>query len=111
VPIHAGTLLLAFPHLILPPVEVTSKPAEPSSSPEAPQFYRIPLSMDIALHLVPAVSLLLDFFILERKYSAQQLKTQASLLAIAAGVSYATWAEYCASKNGACEYSSLLKVF
>lgn len=101
------TLLLAFPHLILPPVEVTSQPVEPSSSHEAPQFYRIPLSMDLALHFVPALSLTLDFFVLERKYSADQLKTQAPILAILAAVSYSLWAEYCASKNGSFPYPFL----
>ncbi|CAE6416370.1 unnamed protein product [Rhizoctonia solani] len=95
------TLMLAFPHLILPPIETPSEPVEPSSAPEAPQFYQIPLKMDLALHLVPSISLVLDFFILERKYAARQLKTQAPFLATLAAVSYATWAEYCASKNGA----------
>ncbi|CAE7224271.1 unnamed protein product [Rhizoctonia solani] len=95
------TLLLAFPHLILPPIETSSEPAEPSSAPEVPQFYRIPLTMDLALHLAPSASLVLDFFVLERKYTPRQLKNQAPVLAVLAAVSYATWAEYCASKNGA----------
>ncbi|KAF8710992.1 NOL1 NOP2 sun family, partial [Rhizoctonia solani] len=101
------TLMLALPHLILPPIETSSEPVEPSSAPEAPQFYRIPLKMDLALHLVPSISLVLDFFILERKYAARQLKTQAPFLATLAAVSYATWAEYCASKNGAFPYPFL----
>ncbi|KAJ1309835.1 hypothetical protein OPQ81_006600 [Rhizoctonia solani] len=101
------TLMLAFPHLILPPIVAPSEPAEPSSAPEAPQFYRIPLKMDLALHLVPSLSLTLDFFLLERKYTARQLKTQAPLLAVLAAISYATWAEYCASKNGAFPYPFL----
>ncbi|CAE6437121.1 hypothetical protein ACGC1H_004444 [Rhizoctonia solani] len=101
------TLMLGFPHLILPPVETSSEPAEPSSAPEVPQFYRIPLKMDLALHLAPSVSLIFDFFVLERKYTTRQLRTQAPLLATLAGISYATWAEYCASKNGAFPYPFL----
>lgn len=95
--------MLAFPHLILPPVSVTTDPVEPSSAPETPQFYRIPLNMDLALHLAPAASLVLDFFLLERRYTKRQLKSQAPTLAILAAVSYASWAEYCASKNGSCK--------
>jgi hypothetical protein len=98
--------MLAFPHLILPPIETSSEPIEPSSAPEAPQFYRIPLKMDLALHLAPSASLVLDFFVLERKYTARQLRAQAPLLATVAAISYAAWAEYCASKNGACECHS-----
>ncbi|KAH7340810.1 FAR-17a/AIG1-like protein [Rhizoctonia solani] len=101
------TLMLAFPHLILPPIEAPLEPVEPSSAPEAPQFYRIPLKMDLALHLAPSVSLIVDFFVLERKYTTRQLKAQAPLLAILAAISYATWAEYCASKNGAFPYPFL----
>ncbi|CAE6472744.1 unnamed protein product [Rhizoctonia solani] len=101
------TLMLAFPHLILPPVEAPLEPVEPSSAPEAPQFYRIPLKMDLALHLAPSASLILDFFVLERKYTTRQLKTQAPFLAALAAASYATWAEYCASKNGAFPYPFL----
>ncbi|KDN51735.1 hypothetical protein RSAG8_00283, partial [Rhizoctonia solani AG-8 WAC10335] len=99
--------MLAFPHLILPPIENSSEPTEPSSAPELPQFYRIPLKMDLALHLAPSVSLILDFFVLERKYTTRQLKTQAPFLAALAAVSYASWAEYCASKNGAFPYPFL----
>jgi hypothetical protein len=95
--------MLKFPHLILPPAQVTTEPGEPSSSSEAPQFYKIPLNMDLALHAAPAASLILDFYLLERKYSASQLKYRAPLLAVATAVSYASWAEYCAYKNGSCE--------
>ncbi|CAE6414272.1 unnamed protein product, partial [Rhizoctonia solani] len=102
-----GTLLLAFPHLILPPVGTSSEPAEPSSSSEVPQSYRLPLKIDLALHLAPSASLILDFFTLERRYTARQLENQAPFLSILAAVSYATWAEYCASKNGAFPYPFL----
>lgn len=57
----------------------------------------------MALHLVPALSQIIEFFILERKYSEQQIKKQAPLVLIAAGISYVSWAEYCASKNGSCK--------
>ncbi|KAF8610204.1 hypothetical protein BDV93DRAFT_483360 [Ceratobasidium sp. AG-I] len=101
------TLMLGFPHLILPPVSVTTDPVEPSSAPETPQFYRIPLDMDLALHFAPAASLVLDFFLLERRYTKRQLKSQAPTLATLAAVSYASWAEYCASKNGSFPYPFL----
>ncbi|KAG8737974.1 hypothetical protein FRC10_007441 [Ceratobasidium sp. 414] len=100
------TLMLRFPHLILPPQE-TAGPAEPSSSPEAPKFYRIPLRMDLALHAAPAISLILDFYLLERKYTVRQLKRTAPLLAAMTAVSYSLWAEYCASINGSFPYPFL----
>ncbi|KAG8722751.1 hypothetical protein FRC08_010361 [Ceratobasidium sp. 394] len=101
------TLMLKFPHLILPPAEETTGPAEPSSSPAAPKFYRIPLEMDLALHAAPAISLILDFYLLERKYTARQLKHTAPLLAALTAVSYSLWAEYCASINGSFPYPFL----
>ncbi|QRW00400.1 FAR-17a/AIG1-like protein [Ceratobasidium sp. AG-Ba] len=101
------TLMLGFPHLILPPAEVTGEPTEPSSSSEAPKFYRIPLKMDMALHAAPAISLVLDFYLLERKYTTRQLKRTAPLLAIVTAISYSLWAEYCASINGAFPYPFL----
>jgi hypothetical protein len=100
---NLGTLVIVIPHLIL--LSAPASPEEPSSSDS--QLYRIPIDIDISIHLVPAVSLLLDFFLVERKYTAYQLKYRAPLLAIATSLVFDLWMEYCASKNGACEYIEL----
>ncbi|KAH8106738.1 FAR-17a/AIG1-like protein [Cristinia sonorae] len=99
------TLLLAFPHLILrPDMEGES---EPSSSSKASQFARIPVQMDLALHAVPAISLLLDFFLLERKYTNKQAIYGGFFVAAASGLWYAWWVEECAKFNGIFPYPFL----
>jgi hypothetical protein len=63
---------------------------------------RIPLSVDLALHAVPALSLLADFMIFEKKYSRNQVTYGAPLVAATFTVWYAWWVERCASFNGVC---------
>jgi len=99
------TLLFASPHLILRKDE--SLDSEPSSSSAAPQFTRIPVEMDIALHAVPAISLLLDFFLLERKYTTKQAVYGGFIVAATSGLWYAWWVEECAKYNGIFPYPFL----
>ena len=101
------TLLLFFPSLILQPIPGTPVP---SSSEEAPAMARIPLSLDLALHAAPAISLLLDFFLFERSYGQRAAALGATAMCVVYCVWYGTWVEYCASKNnGWCKpFSSLL---
>ncbi|GAW06622.1 conserved fungal protein [Lentinula edodes] len=48
---------------------------EPSSSPHAPQpLLRIPLPMDLSLHAVPALTLLADFLLFEKKYTRKEIR-------------------------------------
>lgn len=63
--------------------------------------------MDVALHAVPAISLLLDFFLLERKYSRKTAVFGGFIVAAASGLWYAWWVEECAKYNGICEYPKL----
>ena len=96
------TLLLAFPHLIVPPAP--SEPGEPNSS-EAPKFMLIPFWMDISLHLLPALALAFDFFVLEKKkYRAPASTWGAAALAGLTAVAYGAWVEYCAGFNGRCGF-------
>ena len=97
------TLLFASPNLILRKEEALSG----SSSPSASKLMRIPMSMDIALHAVPAISLLLDFFLLERKYTPKQAAYGGFIVAAISGFWYAWWVEECAKYNGICEYMFL----
>ena len=97
------TLLFTLPQLIL-----RSEDSEPSSSGAAPKLSRIPVDMDVALHAVPAISLLLDFFLLERKYSRKTAVFGGFIVAAASGLWYAWWVEECAKYNGICEYLSYL---
>ncbi|THH26947.1 hypothetical protein EUX98_g7242 [Antrodiella citrinella] len=99
------TLLFVCPQLILR--EDESLDTEPSSSVEAPTFTRIPLQMDIALHAVPAISLLLDFFLLERKYSTKHAVYGGFIVAASSGIWYSWWVEECGKYNGIFPYPFL----
>lgn len=94
------TLMLFIPELILMP---SLGVAEPTSSSAVPKLLRLPLSTDLALHAVPAISLILDFVWFEKKYGSMEANMGAPLVTVLAAVWYATWVEYCASFNGVCE--------
>jgi hypothetical protein len=64
---------------------------------------RIPVAMDLALHAIPALSLLLDFYIFETKFSSYEVNRRATVIAATWCVWYSAWVEYCASYNGHCE--------
>jgi hypothetical protein len=68
----------------------------------------LPLPVDLALHVVPALALCADFMLLESKFSKNEARYGAPLVISLAAVWYASWVEYCASSNGTCEQSLLL---
>ncbi|KDQ60734.1 hypothetical protein JAAARDRAFT_125221 [Jaapia argillacea MUCL 33604] len=96
------SLLFFAPHLLL-----QGEPGEPSSSSKVPEVIRLPLQMDLALHAVPAVSLLVDFFLFEHRYARTEAQYGASLVAAISGLWYAAWVEYCAAHNGSFPYPFL----
>ncbi|KZS99066.1 hypothetical protein SISNIDRAFT_480648 [Sistotremastrum niveocremeum HHB9708] len=96
-------LLLTFPSLILPPLPSS----EPSSSSAAPALARIPLSLDLALHASPALSLVAEFFLMESKYSRHDVVYKAPIMACLFGLWYSNWVEYCAKYNGVFPYPFL----
>ena len=69
---------------------------------------RLPLHVDLALHAVPAISSIIDFYSLERKYSKKVSVYGAIALASVLGTWYACWVEYCASYNGFCSFLPFL---
>lgn len=89
------SLLLLFPSLIIPTVGADTAG---SSSAGTPLFY-LPLHVDLSLHAVPATSLILDFFLFEKKYSQTEVGI-APFVAIAFASWYAIWVEYCGKMNG-----------
>ncbi len=97
------TLLLIMPHMILmgPPGETV-----PTSSHTVPEFERLPLHTDLALHAAPAISLILDFYAWEPKYPKFASQYGSLIVAAVLGTWYACWVEYCASYNGVCAYFS-----
>ena len=92
-----------MPHMILmgPPGERV-----PTSSRTVPEPERLPLTTDLALHAAPAISLIIDFYVLESKYSQFASRYGSWIVAAILGTWYACWVEYCASYNGMCAYSS-----
>jgi len=98
------TLILLFPRLIL----MDNPPAsEPSFSSTSPALLRIPLTIDLALHLAPGIALVLDFFFLEKKYTRYQVICVAPLAAALFGIWYVSWVECCSSHNGRFPYPFL----
>ncbi|THU92181.1 hypothetical protein K435DRAFT_967786 [Dendrothele bispora CBS 962.96] len=95
-------LLLVATHLILQPANTT-----PSSSSELPKLIRIPLTVDLALHAVPALSLLADFMLFETKYSRKQAVFGATLVASSFTLWYSWWVERCGRINGVYPYPFL----
>ncbi|EMD32693.1 hypothetical protein CERSUDRAFT_143212 [Gelatoporia subvermispora B] len=98
------TLLAFTPHLILTPDPATTVLTFPST---VPSCQRIPLRIDLALHATPAISLLSDFVLFERKYPKSQARYGATIMAAIAGLWYACWVENCAQYNGVFPYPFL----
>lgn len=98
------SLLLLFPHLILQGKPGATPPS--STSTTQAEIFRIPLSLDLSLHAVPAISLLIDFFAFERAYGPFEAGPGATIAASLFGLWYSIWVEYCAGYNETCECSS-----
>ncbi|KAF7322887.1 MFS general substrate transporter [Mycena chlorophos] len=90
------TLLLAAPQLILQAMPTDSQ-----------VLMVIPLHIDLCLHAVPAVSLLLDFVLLERRYNRTAIVWVAPAVVLGFTVGYGWWVEHCAKQNGAFPYPFL----
>ncbi|KAK0498892.1 FAR-17a/AIG1-like protein [Armillaria luteobubalina] len=88
------TLLLLFPSLILQKYV----PSELTSSQDALPLARIPLSLDLAMHVVPGLSLVLDFLVFEKKYSQELVKLAVPVVLTCGGM-YSSWAERNAKLN------------
>lgn len=92
-----------IPHLILRPKDPNTVP---SSSLAQSELTRIPLSTDLALHALPAITMIIDFFLFERRYPKSWVNRAAPLMCVAAGFGYSVWVEHCKSYNGTCKYST-----
>ncbi|KAK0484606.1 FAR-17a/AIG1-like protein [Armillaria novae-zelandiae] len=88
------TLLLLFPSLILQKYV----PSELTSSQDALPLARIPLPLDLAMHVVPGLSLVLDFLVFEKKYSQELVKLAVPVVLTCGGM-YSSWAERNAKLN------------
>ncbi|THH01994.1 hypothetical protein EW145_g6816 [Phellinidium pouzarii] len=93
------SLLFFLPGLILQTPPAVSEPSSEPFSSNLPGPARIPLSLDLALHATPAITLLVDFFAFERSYDALAVTHGAPAMAFAFGTWYSLWVEYCASFN------------
>ncbi|GFZ46314.1 hypothetical protein JCM24511_04561 [Saitozyma sp. JCM 24511] len=95
------TLVAIKPELMFPPNPDLLDPfreGEPSTA-SADLLFRIPLWMDFSMHALPAISLLIDFFLFERRYKPPASTRGATLLAVCFGTTYSLWVEYCATIN------------
>lgn len=102
-------LYLFAPEMILKPMPDDMLPTPDEIVPSSagpPALQRIPLRIDLSLHAAPAVSLLLDFFLVERKYPRSQAVYGGVLACAIACVMYGSWVEHLAKFNGACKSAS-----
>lgn len=101
-------LILFIPALIMQQgsPEPTSDPLKivPKNGNVFGPDFRIPLPVDLALHLSPFVTLAVHFFVTEEKYSPQVARVWAPVTAAAFALWYSCFQEWCAAKNGYCEF-------
>jgi hypothetical protein len=97
-------LMILFPQLILPPA-AADVPQTPVSGRSAtiPPLVRIPLSVDLALHATPALSILMDFFLFESKYQRKDVQVGAPITTAVFALWYSFWVEHCGKMNSACK--------
>ncbi|EJD05827.1 uncharacterized protein FOMMEDRAFT_104101 [Fomitiporia mediterranea MF3/22] len=94
---------ILFPTLIIGRVP---NPSLPTSINVSGDIIHVPLSLDLALHAAPILSLLGDFFLFDESYGSGEVKRGTThLCTFSAG--YAAWVEYCASYNGVYPYPFL----
>ncbi|KAI6095983.1 FAR-17a/AIG1-like protein [Pisolithus sp. B1] len=99
------SLYLFFPTLILRP-ENSFAGAQDSPS-LVPKLLRPPLHVDVAMHVAPFATVLVDFLVFERKLSPWQLNKSAPITLLLYGILYACWVEYCSFYNGVFPYPFL----
>lgn len=97
------SLILFAPHLILPPA-----PHAPEDSISPLNLMWLPLQLDITIHLLPAVFLTLDFYLLEGRYSKKDISTYAPIMAVVYTVWYVSLVEYLNLFNHQCECTFIL---
>ncbi|KAL7422239.1 hypothetical protein Q5752_002885 [Cryptotrichosporon argae] len=104
-------LVLFAPALMFPPAPEHATTPEPSAvaAGDAPAdlLFRIPLWMDLSMHALPALALVFDFFIFERRFRPPYSTLGAVALAGTFGTAYALWIEHAAVVNGKFPYPFL----
>lgn len=68
-----------------------------SATPNA--AFQLPLSIDLALHAAPAVFLMFDFLLFEKKYDKREANVIAPVAASLFGLWYCSWVEHCGKHN------------
>ena len=95
-------LVILHPQLILQ-VDHNAAEIPVSGSPETSPLFRMPLSVDLALHATPPLSMLADFFLFESKYQWKDVQLGAPLTTAAFALWYGFWVEHCGKINGVCK--------
>ena len=91
------TLLSLSPTLILQSIP------HPNLANSVP--FQLPLSVDLALHASPVLTLVIDFVLFETKYGNDTLSIAPLVLSTFA-IWYGSWVEHCAkNNNGTCMFS------
>ncbi|KAF8334045.1 FAR-17a/AIG1-like protein [Cantharellus anzutake] len=85
------TLNASAPHLLLP--------SESPSASATPSLIRAPLPVDLALHAIPSLAMVFEFFFREEAYTKYEIKKNAWVMAVSFTTWYSGWVEYLASIN------------
>lgn len=95
------SLILFAPSLILPPPPPTSFSSSPkaSDSNSPLNLVWIPLHVDLTVHLLPALFLIADFYLLEEKYTKRDVNTYGPIMTLLFGGWYVGWVEWLALYN------------
>jgi len=104
-------LILLLPSMIVPEKEPTGEPSADPLGKHVPELFFIPLPMDLALHLWPFITLATHFFFTETKYSTKTARVWAPLCAVAFGLWYSAFQEWCAAYNKTFSYPFLNVAF
>lgn len=114
-PLESVITAIYWPLLIFAQDLILSRPpnqpgvGEPSAFADQDlALFRLPLHKDLVMHAVPAVVLLIDFLLLEPKYTPPASTIGAIALVVAVGGTYTSWIEHCAKlSNGQFPYPFL----
>jgi len=75
---------------------------------DAANPFFIPLKYDLALHLLPAIAILADFVLFEKRFPSVWCKRVPYTMGVY-GLLYSSWVEFCAKQNdGWCKLLSTL---
>ena len=103
-PLAIVVTALYWPMVLFAPSLMSSAEMTTEDGKPAPfsVMFPLPLDIDLGLHAAPLAILLIDWLAFGHQYSKRESATFAPVAAVATGIAYGTWVEWCASANKTC---------